>query len=219
MNAIPMMKILLTTIMVPLFAMCSPKKAIDTQTMDYTAELTLKTDTTTLGAGCFWCTEAVFSRLQGVITVTPGYSGGTIANPTYREVCTGTTGHAEVARIVFDPAIISFAELLEVFWQMHDPTTLNRQGADHGTQYRSVIFYHNEQQKLEAGSQKEKLDKSGVFTNPVVTEISPVGSFYVAEDYHLNYYGNNRTAPYCRIIIDPKIQVINKQFRQIIKSE
>ncbi len=169
-------------------------------------------DTATFGAGCFWCTEAVFLQLKGVISVTPGYSGGSKVNPTYSEVCSGTTGHAEVARIVYDTTQITFADLLEVFWEMHDPTTLNRQGADVGTQYRSAIFYHNEQQRRIADFQKNKLNESGRYDNPVVTEISPATTFYPAEDYHENYYNNNKSAPYCRIVISPKIEKIRKEF-------
>jgi peptide-methionine (S)-S-oxide reductase len=166
-----------------------------------------KTDTATFGAGCFWCVEAVFERLDGVQSVTAGYAGGEVVNPTYEEVCSGTTGHAEVAQIVFDPETISFAELLEVFWQAHDPTTLNRQGADVGTQYRSSIFYHGEQQRETAERSKKAAQQ--YFNDPIVTEISPLEEFYVAENYHQDYYTNNRNAPYCQVVIRPKLKKLN----------
>lgn len=175
-------------------------------------------DTAIFGAGCFWCTEAVFSRLKGVLSVTPGYSGGNTQNPTYEQVCTGLTGHAEVARIIFDTTLISYNELLQVFWQMHDPTSLNRQGADRGTQYRSVIFYLNDSQRDEAIFQKDELSKSGEYTDPVVTEISPVSKFYPAEDYHRDYYSKNANAPYCQIVISPKLEKIHKLFDNMIQK-
>lgn len=158
----------------------------------------------TLGAGCFWCVEAVFQRLPGVVSVTPGYAGGTTPNPTYEEVCTGRTGHAEVAQITFDPSKISFERLLEVFWEAHDPTTLNRQGADVGTQYRSAIFYHDEKQKFIA--EKSKRDAQKLFDDPIVTEITPLKVLYRAENYHQNYYNNNPNAPYCVFVIKPKLK-------------
>ncbi|HXG37513.1 MAG TPA: peptide-methionine (S)-S-oxide reductase MsrA [Bacteroidota bacterium] len=158
----------------------------------------------TLGAGCFWCVEAVFERLDGVKSVEAGYAGGTKANPTYEEVCTGTTGHAEVARITFDPSKISYETILEWFWKSHDPTTLNRQGADVGTQYRSVIFYHNDQQKAIAEQSKRKAQ--AMFNDPIVTEIQPLKAFYVAENYHQDYYRNNPNAPYCTFVIRPKLK-------------
>jgi peptide-methionine (S)-S-oxide reductase len=173
----------------------------------------------TFGAGCFWCVEAVFLNIKGVEHVEPGYSGGFIKNPAYREVCNGTTGHAEVARIEFDPKIISFEELLEVFWKTHDPTTLNRQGADVGTQYRSAVFYHNENQKTIAEKSKKQLESSGYFSKPIVTEISPLKNYYPAEDYHKNYYQNNPDQPYCRIVIDPKIQKLRKDFKDKLKDK
>jgi peptide-methionine (S)-S-oxide reductase len=165
---------------------------------------TNKTETATLGGGCFWCMDAVYERLPGVLSVTSGYAGGHIANPTYEQVCTGTTGHAEVTQITFDPAKISFAKLLEVFWQAHDPTTLNRQGNDEGTQYRSVIFYHDEKQKLVA--EKSKLAAQNNFSSPIVTEIVPFTKFYPAEDYHQGYYDDNTNAGYCRVVITPKLE-------------
>jgi peptide-methionine (S)-S-oxide reductase len=158
----------------------------------------------TFGAGCFWCTEAVFERLDGVHSVVAGYAGGTKANPTYKEVCSGTTGHAEVAQITFDPAKISYEELLNVFWHAHDPTTLNRQGADEGTQYRSVIFYHDEKQK--SAAEKSKAEAQKDFTKPIVTSIERLKKFYEAEDYHQDYFRNNPHAPYCMLVIRPKLE-------------
>ena len=174
-------------------------------------------DTATFGAGCFWCIEAVFVELKGVQSVTSGYMGGSIKNPSYKEVCTGRTGHAEVAQIVYDPAVITFAELLEVFWQTHDPTTLNRQGNDVGTQYRSAIFYHNEEQKEQAQFYKEKLTAGDAFGKPIVTEITPVSTFYVAENYHQDYFANNPNQPYCQMIVRPKVEKFRKAFSEKLK--
>jgi len=174
-------------------------------------------DMATFGAGCFWCVEAVFQRLKGVESVLPGYSGGEVKNPSYREVCSGTTGHAEVAQIVYNPEIISYSELLEVFWQTHDPTTLNRQGADVGTQYRSVIFYHDPEQKRLAEHYLKKLDESGAFRAPIVTEIKPLEIFYPAEDYHHNYYNDNTSQPYCQLVIKPKLEKLRKVFADKLK--
>ena len=164
----------------------------------------------TFGAGCFWCVEAVFERLDGVVDVLPGYSGGHKKNPTYREICTGMTGHAEVAQITFDPTIVTFNDLLKMFWKSHDPTTRNRQGNDIGTQYRSAIFYHNNEQKKIAEESKNKVDNSNVFLNPIVTEITKLDKFWPAEDYHNNYYVNNMDQPYCRVIIKPKLDKLFK---------
>lgn len=161
----------------------------------------------TFGAGCFWCTEAVFQRLPGVVSVMPGYAGGTKPNPTYEEVCTGTTGHAEVAQITYDPSKISYEKLLEMFWESHDPTTLNRQGADVGAQYRSVIFYHDEKQKLAAERSKREAQKD--FHDPIVTETQPLDHFYQAENYHQDYFNNNPNAPYCIFVIKPKLKKLN----------
>lgn len=174
-------------------------------------------DTATFGEGCFWCTEAIFQRLKGVEKVVSGYAGGHIENPSYRQVCTGTTGHAEVCQILFDPEIISYKELLEVFWKTHDPTTLNRQGNDMGTQYRSVIFYHNEEQKKLAETYKEKLNKSDAFDNPVITEITAFTDFYPAEDYHQDYFNLNSGKPYCSLVIEPKLEKFEKVFHDKIK--
>lgn len=173
----------------------------------------------TFGSGCFWCTEAVFQRVKGVEKVVSGYSGGKVKNPTYREVTSGLTGHAEVTQLTYNPTEISFEELLEIFWGTHDPTTLNRQGADVGTQYRSVIFYHNEEQKRFAELYKKKLDASGAFDNPIVTEISPFTSFYAAEDYHQNYYNLNGNAPYCSYVIQPKLEKFKKVFQTKLKQQ
>ncbi len=172
----------------------------------------------TFGSGCFWCTEAVFQQLKGVSKVVSGYSGGRVPNPTYQQVCTGTTGHAEVIQVTFDPAVISYPDLLEAFWRSHDPTTLNRQGNDHGTQYRSVIFAHNDKQKQLAEAYKRKIDAAGVFSSPVVTEIVPFAAFYPAEDYHQNYYNDNSRQPYCRAVIQPKLDKFRAVFKEKIKA-
>ena len=177
-----------------------------------------KPDTATFGAGCYWCVEAIFQRLNGVISVESGFSGGHIKNPTYKEVCTGTTGHAEVCRIQYDPQVIGYAELLEVFWKTHDPTTLNRQGNDTGTQYRSVIFYHNDQQRILASGFKEKLEKARIWNDPIVTEIVPFEAFYEAENYHQDYYNQNASQPYCTYVITPKIEKFEKVFHDKIKK-
>lgn len=177
----------------------------------------IATDTATFGTGCFWCTEAIFQQLNGVLKVTSGYSGGHVANPTYKDVCTGTTGHAEVVQVVYDPSKITYDELLEVFWQTHDPTSLNRQGNDVGTQYRSAIFYHSDEQKRKAEKYKQELDKSGAFEKPIVTEIVPYQHFYVAEDYHQNYYNSNGSQPYCYYVIRPKLEKFEKVFKNKIR--
>jgi len=176
-----------------------------------------KTDTATFGAGCFWCVEAIFQELKGVHSVKSGYAGGFVKNPSYKEVCTGRTGHAEVAQIVYDPSVISFEELLEVFWKTHDPTTLNRQGADVGTQYRSAVFFHNEEQKEKAAFYMKKLDESGAFQNPIVTTIEPYENYYEAEDYHQDYYNNNGSQGYCRMVIQPKVEKFRKAFSEKLK--
>lgn len=176
-------------------------------------------DTAYFGEGCFWCTEAFFQRLEGVISVTSGYGGGNVANPTYEQVCDKTTGHVELAKIVFDTTKISFDELLEVFWKTHDPTTLNQQGADKGPQYRSVIFYINEQQKITAEKYKEALNKSGAWDKAIVTAIEPFKNFYSAENYHQNYYNNNSNQGYCRYVIQPKLEKFEKVFKQKLKKQ
>jgi len=173
-------------------------------------------ETATFGAGCYWCIEAIFQRLNGVVSVESGFSGGHVRNPSYKEVCTGTTGHAEVCNITYNPSVINYLELLEVFWKIHDPTTLNRQGNDVGTQYRSAIFYRNQQQKELALEMKEKLDTAEIWEDPIVTEIVPFESFYRAEDYHQDYYNQNASQPYCRFVIAPKIGKFEKIFKDKI---
>jgi peptide-methionine (S)-S-oxide reductase len=186
---------------------------------DRPADIPANTDTATFANGCFWCTEAIFEQLEGVISAASGYTGGQTKNPTYKEVCTGETGHAEALQIVYDPAKISFDELLEVFWETHDPTTLNRQGNDVGTQYRSGIFYHNEEQKQKAEKYKAELNKSGAFDNPIVTEITPFSTFYLAENYHQEYFENNENNnPYCKIVIRPKVDKFRKVFKDKLKK-
>lgn len=177
-----------------------------------------KTEKATFGMGCFWCTEAIFQRLKGVISVKSGYEGGTLSNPTYEEVCTGATGHAEVLEITYNPMVISYDELLEVFWKSHDPTTLNRQGADSGTQYRSVIFYHSAEQKALAEKYKAELNKTNAYGKKVVTAIEAAKPFYVAENYHQNYFNKNGSEPYCRLVILPKIQKLEKVFKAKLKN-
>jgi peptide-methionine (S)-S-oxide reductase len=172
----------------------------------------------TFGAGCFWCTEAVFLNVEGVSKVVSGYEGGKVKNPSYRDVCTGETGHAEVTQITYDPSKVSFEDLLEVFWNTHDPTTLNKQGADEGTQYRSVVFYHNDEQKKVAEAYKKQLEASHVYKNPVVTEISPASTFYAAEDYHQNYFELNPNQGYCQYVIRPKVDKFRKQFASKLKK-
>jgi peptide-methionine (S)-S-oxide reductase len=174
-------------------------------------------DTATFGAGCFWCVEAVFQRLNGVMSVKSGYSGGSVKNPSYKEVCNGTTGHAEVAQITYDKSKISFDELLEVFWKTHDPTTMNSQGNDFGTQYRSAIFYHNEEQKQKAEKYKKELNEAKVYPDPIVTEIKPFTAFYPAENYHQNYYNQNGSQSYCRFVIQPKVEKFEKVFKDKLK--
>ena len=177
------------------------------------------TDTATFANGCFWCTEAIFEELRGVIAATSGYSGGHTEKPNYKEVCTGETGHAECLQIVYDPNIISYDELLEVFWKTHDPTTLNRQGNDVGTQYRSAIFYHTEEQRIKAIQYKEALQQSGAWDNPIVTEITPFVKFYPAEDYHQQYYELNANKnPYCQFVIQPKLEKFHKVFANKLKK-
>lgn len=171
----------------------------------------------TLGAGCFWCVEAIFQELEGVEQVISGYMGGETKNPTYKEICTGETGHAEVCQITYNPAVISFDDLLEVFWQTHNPTTLNRQGADKGTQYRSAVFYHTEQQMKLAQSYKNKLAESGAWDDPIVTEITKVSKFYPAENYHQDYFNNNNNQPYCSFVIKPKMEKFKKIFKDKLK--
>lgn len=173
----------------------------------------------TLGAGCFWCVEAVFERINGVSKVVSGYSGGKISNPTYREVCTGLTGHAEVVQVTYNPQVVAFETILEVFFKTHDPTTINRQGADVGSQYRSVIFYHNEQQMQTAQRVVAKLNSLGIWAQPVVTEITAFTKFFKAEDYHQDYFANNRTQTYCQAVINPKVVKLESAFKDLLKDK
>jgi peptide-methionine (S)-S-oxide reductase len=182
-----------------------------------TAQNKSKMEIATFGSGCFWCTEALFTQLKGVESVVSGYSGGQIKNPSYKAVCTGETGHAEVIQVTYNPDLLSYEELLEVFWKTHDPTTLNRQGADVGTQYRSVVFYHNEKQKELAYLYKDKLDKTGIYDNPIVTEISLFDTLYKAEESHQDYYSNNKAQPYCNFVITPKMEKFKKVFKDKLK--
>ncbi|MGB3007445.1 MAG: peptide-methionine (S)-S-oxide reductase MsrA [Chitinophagaceae bacterium] len=185
-----------------------------------TTSITDSTEIATFANGCFWCTEAIFEELEGVISATSGYTGGQTENPTYKEVCSGETGHAECLQIIYDPKKITYDELLEVFWQTHDPTTLNRQGADEGTQYRSGIFYHTPEQKEKAEKYKAALDKSGAFDKPIVTEITAFSKLYTAEDYHQQYFElNNNTNPYCRVVIQPKLDKFRKVFAEKLKKQ
>ena len=221
------MHIILSGIIVPVMALFSCTQIENTDNKMNTSLSTavtadenlsgIKTDTATFGTGCFWCTEAIFQQLDGVLKVTSGYSGGHVRNPSYEQVCEGTTGHAEVIQMIYDPAKISFDELLEVFWETHDPTTLNRQGNDVGTQYRSAVFYHNAEQKQKAEKYKAELDKSGAFDNKIVTEITPSSAFYAAENYHQNYYNQNGSQPYCTFVIRPKLEKFKKVFKDKIK--
>jgi peptide-methionine (S)-S-oxide reductase len=172
----------------------------------------------TLAGGCFWCLEAVYEQLKGVKSVTSGYSGGKVADPSYTLVCTGTTGHAEVVQIVYDPKVISYAELLQIFFTIHDPTTLNRQGADVGTQYRSAIFYHNQEQKSDAEKAIEEIEAAKIWDNPVVTQVIPFEVFYPAEDYHQEYFRNNTGQPYCQIVIAPKVAKFRRQYMSRLKE-
>lgn len=195
---------------------CANKKAAVVS--EPVISISVKTDTITFGTGCFWCTEAIFQDVEGVISVESGYSGGHIDNPTYEQVGTGVTGHAECLNIVYDPAKVTYDELLEIFWQTHDPTTLNRQGNDIGPQYRSVIFYRNQQQKDVAEKYKKELDKSGAFPKPIVTTLEPFTKFYKAENYHQNYYNENGSQPYCQFVIRPKVEKFRKVFKDKLKK-
>lgn len=214
--------ILLLLQLVGLSACAQNEKYTSTNTfkkMTTTAETTSKKlDTATFGAGCFWCTEAQFQMLKGVAKVESGYSGGTVDNPTYKQVCNGNTGHAEVCNVYYDPTQISFDELLAAFWTCHDPTQLNRQGNDVGTQYRSVIFYHNPEQKEKAEHYKKQLNEENAFGKPVVTEISAFTRFYKAENYHQNYFNENGDQPYCTFVVQPKVEKFKKVFKDKIND-
>lgn len=181
-------------------------------------ENTSKYETITLGAGCFWCVEAIYSRVNGVISATSGYSGGELKNPTYKEVCSGETGHVEVVQVVYDPTVVPLAKILEIYFKTHDPSQLNRQGADIGEQYRSVIFYQNENQKKVATEVKEMLVKSGIWSDPIVTAIEPLKNFYKAENYHQDYFENNPKQPYCQMVVNPKVEKFEKLFKDYLKK-
>jgi len=178
-----------------------------------------KTEIATLANGCFWCTEAIFKKIKGVKSILPGYAGGTLKNPSYEQVCTGRSGHAESIQIEFDPNVITFEKILDIFWRTHDPTTLNRQGNDVGTQYRSAIFYHDEKQKQIAEKSKTNLEKENVYEDPIVTEITPFTNFFVAEDYHIDYYEKHKDAPYCTFVINPKLHKLIQNHRNDVKEE
>lgn len=210
---------LLGSLMFVTFASCAQKskKTMNNQNDNIPIRPGEQVDTATFAEGCFWCTETFFQQLKGVKKVVSGYSGGHVANPTYEEVCSGTTGHAEATEIIYDPAEISFDQLLEAFWESHDPTTLNRQGNDVGTQYRSVVFYHNDIQKQKAEQYKQKLNASGAFKSPIVTAIEPIRNFYPAENYHQDFYENNPNQPYCQMVIRPKLEKFRKVFKDELK--
>jgi peptide-methionine (S)-S-oxide reductase len=192
--------------------------ATTSQTTNRSTEPDPGLEVATLAGGCFWCLEAVYDQAQGVESVVSGYSGGTVANPTYRQVCAETTGHAEVVQVTFDPKIISFAELLEIFFTIHDPTTLNRQGADVGTQYRSAIFYHSPEQRATAERVIEEIRAAGLWDGPIVTEVTPFTAFYPAEDYHQEYYARNSGQPYCQVVISPKVAKFRSRYRAKLKA-
>jgi len=210
--------IFLTSIIV---VACKEIKSInkESEMTEMSSAQNMNLEKATFGGGCFWCTEAIYERIDGVSNVVSGYAGGHKNNPTYKEVCDGTTGHSEVIQISYDPDKISYDELLEIFFKTHDPTTLNRQGADVGTQYRSAIFYHNDEQKKRAEYYKNELDKSGAWDNPIVTEISPLTDFYPAEDYHQDYYENNPNQGYCTYVIGPKVEKFEKVFKDKMKKK
>lgn len=206
-------KTILTTVLFNLFIIT----IIVSQNLNMQSQI--KTELATFGGGCFWCTEAIFQELEGVISVTSGYAGGETKNPTYEDICSGTTGHAEVIQIVYDPEKIDFELLLDVFFNTHNPTTLNQQGADSGTQYRSVVFYHSEVQKTITSKMIRDLTKDQVFDNPIVTEVSPLSNYYDAENYHQDYYANNLSNGYCNVVINPKLTKFMKQYKDKLKKK
>ena len=208
-----------TAMLALLNSACSESTTQSAQQMkEMSIPVGINTDTATFATGCFWCTEAIFQELKGVFKATSGYSGGTVQNPSYEDVCSGATGHAECLQIIYDPKVISFDELLEVFWESHDPTSLNRQGNDVGTQYRSAIFYHTNEQKQKAEHYKSELDKSGAYNQRIVTEIKPFSIFYPAEDYHQNYFKLHGSQPYCSFVIRPKVDKFEKVFKDKLKA-
>lgn len=198
------------------FGSCAAPK-VEEPTETTIISMTMNTDTATFGAGCFWCVEAAFESLKGVVSATSGYSGGKVKNPSYKEVCNGTTGHAEVVQVIYDPAVISFKDLLEAFFTVHDPTQLNRQGNDVGTQYRSAVFYHNEEQRQLSTKAIAELNAAAAFPNPVVTEVTAFSAFYPAEDYHQEYFANNPDQPYCAMVVGPKVDKFKKVFKDRLK--
>jgi peptide-methionine (S)-S-oxide reductase len=200
------------------FVSCARQDASTLKTANFNNMTNVKTDTATFGAGCFWCVEAVFQQLEGVLKVTSGYSGGHVVNPTYEQVCEKNTGHVEVAQIIYDPSKITYDELLEVFWKTHDPTTPNQQGNDKGPQYRSAVFYHDAEQKQKAEYYKTALEKSGAWDKPIVTTVEPLKNFYVAENYHQNYFNANPDQMYCRYVIQPKVEKFQKVFKDKLKK-
>ena len=203
-------------------SICISQQKVDNKSLtipkDETIPTNMKTEVATFGAGCFWCVEAVFQELNGVLKVESGYMGGSLDYPTYKDVCSGTTGHAEVARLTFDPSVISYEELLEVLWTTHDPTTLNRQGGDAGTQYRSAIFYYDDEQKQKAETSKAVVAPT-IWDRPIVTEIVPATKFYPAEGYHQDYYANNPNAGYCQIVINPKVEKVRTKYKDKLKVQ
>lgn len=202
----------------PFYQTMSTPKQPDSESTPFTNPgSSQKQDTATFGAGCFWCVEAIFQQIKGVDTAISGYMGGRIAQPTYKEVCSGLTGHVEVVQIVFDPSVVSFEQLLEVFWKTHDPTSPNRQGADEGTQYRSVVFYHSNEQKETAEKIKAALNASKIYDAPVITGVEAASVFYQAEDYHQNYFRENGDQPYCRAVVQPKVEKFEKLFKGLIR--
>ena len=197
----------------------STGKKIENKDLAQNIETMKVLELATFGNGCFWCTEAIFEQLKGVSKVESGYAGGKVKNPTYKEVCTGNTGHAEVIQLTYDPKVINYREILDVFFNTHDPTTLNRQGADVGTQYRSVIFYHNDSQKEEAENMIAALEKEKVFDSKIVTEVTAINNYYVAESYHQDYYNNNKNQGYCRMVINPKLEKFTKKYKGKLKKD
>ena len=212
-----MKNIVLATLLLFSLQACSQQTGSNEKSPDMNIPSDMKVDTATFGAGCFWCVEAVFQELRGVLKVESGYSGGYVDNPTYKQICYENTGHAEVTRIVYDPAVISFNTLLEVFWSTHDPTTMNRQGNDVGTQYRSVIFYHDDEQKALAEKSLTEVGQP-LWEDKIVTEISPLTNYYPAENYHQNYYSLNPNQGYCRVIINPKVAKFREKFADKLKD-
>ena len=202
-----------------IFLICILALSLTGFAQDNKSKKTSNFETITVGGGCYWCVEAVYENLNGVKSVVSGFSGGKVANPTYEEVCTGTTGHAEVVQITYDKTVTDINEIFKVFFTVHDPTTLNRQGADVGTQYRSVIFYKNDEQRKAAQSIIAELNKAKVYSSPILTKVEPFKKFYKAEDYHQNYYANNKNQPYCKMVIQPKIEKFEKVFKDKLKKK